>query len=636
MKKITIVTVNLNNVETIEKTIQSILNQNYPKLEYIFIDGASSDGSLNIINKYKDKFNYFISESDKGVFDAMNKGIAQASGDYIGFVNGGDLIYENSLSQINEIFSKQKDKFFFSVADLDYIDANNNIVGSRACRSKEEIIKRRFIEMPTNHLGIFVPLETFKKYGLFDLRLKYRADFLFILRLMDNGYLPINIQKKIGAFRLGGMSGGYSTYIENFKVIKLLNKNLFLGLYSTLLGLSKLFLQKNFPAFCKFIVKLYYKFNIYPNKNKTLKKNDFKIIQIIDHDVGGGAEKIVYNLSKNLDCTNKIVTLRKLSNENNLNPNYFSLNVEKYYLINIKTEAIISIFIGFFALLKFLYNIKDKNLILHSHLSRSLYVTFLASIFFKFIHIHTEHNTFNKRRSKSYLYLIEYLIYNSLNHIICVSEATRYELLRYMPNIKLNNISVIENGTKLYEHKIRNFNKDKYNILILGSLTNKKGIDLFINVLPFLLDRVNQVRIVGSGQEKKNLLDLAKKLSLESVIKFIPFVEDPSEYIYDSDIGVIPSRWEGFGLVALEMRSSGMPILISNISALESLFSGYNGVFLFEKESQESLKNSFIKMLYDLKKGKIKVEDINTNLKIFSVESFIERYRKVYKEILSK
>ena len=628
MIKITIVTVNLNNVKTIEKTIQSVLNQDYDNLEYIFIDGGSTDGSLEIINRYKEKFKYFKSSPDKNVYDAMNKGIEQASGDYIGFVNGGDLIYKNSLSQINKVFSKQKNKLFFSVADIDYIDTSDNVVGSNFCLSNKEIIKKRFIKMPANHLSIFVPLDTFKKYGLFDLRFKYRADFLFILRLIENGYLPINLKIKIGAFRLGGISGGYKTFLENFRVIKLINNNLFLGIYSSLVGLTKLFLQRNFENIYKFIVETYHKFSGQKIQKKIFKSSSVKVIHLIDFDIGGGAEKLVKSLYENLDYNYKIITLRKLSDKNNNNPNYYSLNVS--------SDGSISIIFGFLKFFKFLYKLKDKNnIILHSHLSKSLYIAFLASIFFDVLHIHTEHNTYNRRRKKKYLYFIEYLIYNSLKHTICISEATQYALLKYMPSIKLHNISIIENGTKLYQHKTRNIHKDKYNILILGSLTYKKGIDLFIEILPFIMDEINLVRIVGSGPEKQNLINLTKKLSLDKVIEFVPFVDDCSKYIYDADIGVIPSRWEGFGLVAVEMRSSGMPILVSDIPGLGSIFSAYNAVYTFKKESKESLKNSLKKLLDDFSKDKIKVRDINLDFEIYSEKSFIKRYDNKYKKIIA-
>tara|TARA_Y100000768_G_C23986595_1_gene689224 strand:- start:1283 stop:3175 length:1893 start_codon:yes stop_codon:yes gene_type:complete len=626
MIKLSVVTITLNDVKTIEKTIKSVIDQNYSNLEYIVIDGGSTDGTLEILNKYKEKFTYFKSSPDKSIYDAMNKGIAQANGDFIGFINGGDFIYENTLKNINEVFSRKKNKLFFSVADLDYIDNENNIVGTRVCRPKDQIIKRRYIEMPTNHLGIFVPLETFKKYGLFDLRFKNRADFYFVLKLMRDGYEPLNLQKKIGAFRLGGISGGYSTFLENYRIIRLVGGKFIIAVYSTILGITKLFLQRNFPLIYKFIAQLYYKLNKDIQKKEVFAASKIKIIHIIDSDLGGGAEKLVKSIKQNFSDNQKIITLKKLSEKNINDLNYNSLNL--------KSDSLFSVISATLGIIKILFEIKNReSVLLHSHLSKSLYASFLPSILFGINHIHTEHNTYNKRRSKSYLYPIEYLIYNSLKHIICISEPTRFELLSYMPSIKLQNTSVIENGTKLYQYQVRDFKKEKFNVVILGSLTFKKGIDIFLETLPFLLNKINQVKIIGSGPEKENLHNLTKKLSLESVVKFISFTDDPSSHLYDSDIGIIPSRWEGFGLVALEMRSSGLPILISDTPGLYSIFSGYNGVYSFKTESKESLKNSLSLLLNNMSKNAIKIKNINSDLEIYSENSFIERYDNLYKNL---
>ena len=626
MVKLSIITITLNDVGTIEQTINSILNQNYSNLEYILIDGGSTDGTLEILNKYKDKFKYFKSSPDKGVYDAMNKGIAQANGDFIGFINGGDFIYKDTLNHIGKTFSQQKTNLFFSVADIDYVDNDNNVVGSKICRPNDQIIKRRYFEMPANHLGMFIPLKAFKEFGLFDLRFKNRADFLYVLRLIEKGFKPLNLKKKIGGFRLGGISGGYLTFLENYKIIRTVGGNFLVALYSTILGVSKLFFQRNAPAVYKYIASLYYLLNADLKRKEVFLSTQKEIIHIIDSDIGGGAEKLVSLLQQNFEKNQRIITLKRLSEKNNLNPNYESLNI--------KFDGILSILLGAIGLIRLLFKIKNKsNLVLHSHLSKSLYVTFLSSILFGITHVHTEHNTFNKRRSKSYLYPIEYLIYNSLRHIICISEPTRFELFSYMSSIQIGNSSVIENGTKLYQYKTRDFTKKKYNILILGSLTFKKGIDLFIETLPLLIGKINQVKIIGSGPEKQKLFDLTKKLSLESIVKFIPFTDDPTTHIYESDIGIIPSRWEGFGLVALEMRSSGLPILISDTPGLYSIFSGYNGVYSFKSESKESLTNSFNLLFDSLANNKSDIENLNSDFEIYSENSFIKRYDNFYKDL---
>lgn len=103
--KISVVTVCYNSVDTIEETMLSVLNQTYPDVEYIIIDGGSTDGTVDIIKKYAGRVAYWISEPDKGIYDAMNKGIAAATGDYINFMNSGDRfastnVIENCFSNL--------------------------------------------------------------------------------------------------------------------------------------------------------------------------------------------------------------------------------------------------------------------------------------------------------------------------------------------------------------------------------------------------------------------------------------------------------------------------------------------------------------------------------------------------------
>lgn len=623
MLKISIITVTFNNIDTIEKTVRSVLDQNYLNLEYIVIDGGSTDGTLSILEKYKESFHYFQSSKDKGVFDAMNKGIKKSTGDLVGFVNGDDFLYENKISEVNEIFTRQYNKNFFSVADVDYIDKYDNIIGSKICRPTGQMLRRRFIEMPTNHLGLFVPLRAFKEIGIFDINFPYRADYLFILQLIKAGYFPIQIKGKIGGFRVGGQSGNYGSFFENYGIIKIVTGNVFLSIYSTLLSVSKLFAQRNFPRIYNLIVKINYKFFSEIPKKEILHSKRSSVIHLIDSDSGGGAEKLVFYLQKEIKFIEKVITFSKLSKENRIGSKYTSLNIKNKSPLSI-------IFASFFIFIKLIKMKNKNNIILHSHLTKSLYATFLPSIILGIPHIHTEHNTHNKRRSKWYIYPFENMIYNSLKYIICISEATRFELFTHIPSLKLNKVSVIENGTKLIKHKNRDFNKHRFNILILGSLTYKKGIDLFLSSIPSVVNRINKISIIGSGPEKKKLMSLSKKLKLDKVTEFIEYTSDIETYIYKADLGVTPSRWEGFGLVALEMRSSGLPILISDTPGIYNIFANYNGVFSFENGSKESLKKSLIKLLDMLSENKLNIKNLTNDFKKYNIESFINNYKIFY------
>ena len=200
-----------------------------------------------------------------------------------------------------------------------------------------------------------------------------------------------------------------------------------------------------------------------------------------------------------------------------------------------------------------------------------------------------------------------------------------------MPSIRSSKISVIENGTKLYKHIDRDFKKKKFNILILGSLTFKKGIDLFIEVLPAISNRINQVRIVGSGAEEIKLINLTKKLSLDSIIKFIPFTSDPSIHIYESDIGLIPSRWEGFGLVAAESMALGVPVVSSNMGELNNLVSNGGGTVVEARKFKE-FKESIEEYLENHNKAKLaKKRGQEYVAKNLSIHSRVEVLTNIYK-----
>ena len=101
---ISVVTVSYNAVDTIERTILSVLNQTYSDIEYIIIDGGSTDGTVDLIKKYADKITYWVSEPDQGIYDAMNKGIDVATGEWINFMNSGDSFYRQDV--LSSLFDK--------------------------------------------------------------------------------------------------------------------------------------------------------------------------------------------------------------------------------------------------------------------------------------------------------------------------------------------------------------------------------------------------------------------------------------------------------------------------------------------------------------------------------------------------
>lgn len=204
--KVSIITVCYNSEKTIEDTILSVINQSYTNIEYIVIDGVSTDNTLSIINKYKDKITTIISEKDNGIYDAINKGIRLASGDIIANLNSDDFYIDNNvIADVVATFEKEKTDTLY--ADLYYVDAvdTNKIVRYwKSKQYKEGLFLKGW--MPP-HPTFFVRKEVYHKYGSFDLQFKSAADYEIMLRFVHRfkssiAYLPRVIVK----MRVGGVS----------------------------------------------------------------------------------------------------------------------------------------------------------------------------------------------------------------------------------------------------------------------------------------------------------------------------------------------------------------------------------------------------------------------------------------------
>jgi len=204
--KISIITVSLNVQDTIEKTFLSVLNQTYSDWELVVIDGVSTDGTLGIIEKYKDNIAYFISEPDTGIYNAMNKGINVTTGDFILFLNANDTLYDNNVLQnvAKTLGKSHETKFLFG--DVNYVSED----GAQSAIEKYDDVKNDIFFVNNNicHQSIFYHRSLFDEIGLYNEE-TYRvyADWEFNIKcLVQNKvrcqYLPITIAD----FQLGGLS----------------------------------------------------------------------------------------------------------------------------------------------------------------------------------------------------------------------------------------------------------------------------------------------------------------------------------------------------------------------------------------------------------------------------------------------
>lgn len=210
--KITIVTVCYNSVDTIERTIRSVVEQTYENIEYIVIDGASKDGTLDIIDKYKDKIAVVVSEPDKGIYDAMNKGIALATGEWLHFRNSGDYFF--SKHTVDEVFKEvYNDDIGVIHGDCYYIYPDYYV------RRKPALLSRSYkVDMPVLHPATFVRTKL-QKDSPFDLLYRSSADYKFFYGLCKKNvkfqYVPV----VIATFATGGFSSNWErTFFEDRRI----------------------------------------------------------------------------------------------------------------------------------------------------------------------------------------------------------------------------------------------------------------------------------------------------------------------------------------------------------------------------------------------------------------------------------
>lgn len=201
--KISIVTTAYNSGKTIEETIQSVLSQEYENYEHIIVDGASKDNTMEIVKRYEEKYKgklRYISEPDKGIYDAMNKGIKMASGDIIGLLNSDDKYANN---KILEIISEtvEKNKCDGIHGNLLYMDYETMSKPQRKWITKSTNVKTGNI---LAHPTLYLTKEAYDKMGLYDLKYKVVSDYDFMVKLLLNKEINlVHINKYLIHMRIG-------------------------------------------------------------------------------------------------------------------------------------------------------------------------------------------------------------------------------------------------------------------------------------------------------------------------------------------------------------------------------------------------------------------------------------------------
>ncbi len=214
---VSIVTVVFNGETVLEKTIQSIVSQSYQNIQYIIIDGASKDNTLSIIKKYETRISYWISEPDKGIYDAMNKGLAAATGEYVWFMNAGDSIY--SASTLEQIIKKHGNSGDAYYGETQVVGEQGSTIGMRRLSVPEKLTwKNLKMGMVVCHQSIIIKKEYTSPYNL---NYPASADIDWIIHALKKSNTIINTHLIITNFLSGGSSSKniIQSNIERFKIM---------------------------------------------------------------------------------------------------------------------------------------------------------------------------------------------------------------------------------------------------------------------------------------------------------------------------------------------------------------------------------------------------------------------------------
>jgi len=366
-----------------------------------------------------------------------------------------------------------------------------------------------------------------------------------------------------------------------------------------------------------------------------------KILYAINSLEGGGAEKLIFEMAKRFHAIGYEIEILTLTHKN-------SKYLERLLSMGFKIKNIKSRGNFFIDIINIALYLKSNQFdIIHVNLFPCLYYfSIVKFLFFKKLNlVFTEHSTHNKRRNFLIFRFLERFLYKQYNKVISISYGTQNSLLKWLKldfsPIKSKDFKVIYNGVDLdfikKQPKISRYKiseeiqpNDKL-ICMIGSLTKQKN-HIFALKLLFQLQSNFKLVILGEGPLEQKLRFFVNTLNLQKRVFFKGFVDNAISYIKVCDLVLIPSLWEGFGLIAAESLASGIPIVCSNVEGLsevvgdQAIVVNQFEIAMYKKKIIQLIKNNILKF---------KKNDLLKQAQKFDINNMIRNYKLVYNEINS-
>lgn len=279
--------------------------------------------------------------------------------------------------------------------------------------------------------------------------------------------------------------------------------------------------------------------------------------------------------------------------------------------------------------------VEHGSYLVHGHLTWPLYHLALLRDQIAGPLVFTEHNTYNRRRKNLWFRPLERIVYRRYERLVAISEGARESLSGWLGELDLSaSICTIENGSRMLPlHQRKSWSGGPVRLVSVGSLSLQKGFDVALRAILGLGDRVERYTIVGEGPERERLKTLVEELGLQDKVRIVGYCNDVMPYLHEADLGVISSRWEGFGLVAVEALSTGLPLVASDVPGLRDVVADCDATVLALPEDAAELENRLRYAIDHLVgRGDIAVA-ARVRAEQFGINTMVARYANLYKRM---